>query len=143
MVQTDNKTTGKVSGIVSSLISVEVDGPVQQNEICYIHTGEEKLMAEVIKVMNKEVYIQVFENTRGVRVNDKVVFDSHMLEATLAPGLLQKNYDGLQNNLDTMEGVFLKRGQYTDPLDREKKFDFTRYGFNFHPHNIIGYRCCS
>lgn len=126
MVQTKNKTTGKVSGIVSSLISVAVDGPVQQNEICYIHTGDEQLMAEVIKVMGEEVYIQVFENTRGVKVNDKVIFDNHMLEVTLAPGLLQKNYDGLQNDLDTMEGTFLKRGLYTDPLNREKKFDFTQ-----------------
>lgn len=126
MVQTKNKTTGKVSGIVSSLISVAVDGPVQQNEICYIHTGDEQLMAEVIKVMGEEVYIQVFENTRGVKVNDKVVFYNHMLEVTLAPGLLQKNYDGLQNDLDTMEGTFLKRGLYTDPLNREKKFDFTQ-----------------
>src|SRR6056297_747634 len=47
-----------------------------------------------------------------------------MLEVTLGPGLLSRNYDGLQNNLDTMEGVFLKRGEYTDPLDNEKEWYF-------------------
>jgi V/A-type H+-transporting ATPase subunit A len=48
----------------------------------------------------------------------------HMLEVTLGPGLLARNYDGLQNDLDKMEGVFLKRGEYTFPLDEEKLWDF-------------------
>ena len=30
------KTTGKVIGIVSNLVTVQVDGPVSENEICYI-----------------------------------------------------------------------------------------------------------
>ena len=44
------KTTGKVTGIVSNLVTVEVDGPVSQNEICYITVGDTRLMSEVIKV---------------------------------------------------------------------------------------------
>ena len=32
-------TKGKVKGIISNLVTVEVDGPVAQNEICYITTG--------------------------------------------------------------------------------------------------------
>ena len=47
-----------------------------------------------------------------------------MLEITLGPGLLKGVYDGLQNDLTSMKGVFLKRGEYTDPLDREKLWDF-------------------
>ena len=47
-----------------------------------------------------------------------------MLEVTLGPGLLSRNYDGLQNDLDKMEGVFLKRGEYTFPLDKDKLWDF-------------------
>ena len=47
-----------------------------------------------------------------------------MLEVTLGPGVLSRNYDGLQNDLDKMEGIFLKRGEYTDPLNREKKWPF-------------------
>ena len=30
------KTTGIVTGIVSNLVTVKVDGPVSENEICYI-----------------------------------------------------------------------------------------------------------
>ena len=47
-----------------------------------------------------------------------------MLEVTLGPGMLSRNYDGLQNDLDKMTGVFLKRGEYTYPLDKEKLWHF-------------------
>jgi V/A-type H+/Na+-transporting ATPase subunit A len=119
-----NNTTGKVVGIVANLVMVEVDGPVSQNEICFILLKAERLMAEVIKIIGKIAYVQVFESTRGLIPGSKVEFQGHMLEATLGPGILSRNYDGLQNDLDKMEGIFLKRGDYTDPLNREKKWAF-------------------
>ena len=106
------KTKGKVTGIVSNLVTVEVDGPVAENELCYITLGGAKLMAEVIKV-------------KGLKNGDSVEFEGKMLEISLGPGLLSSVYDGLQNNLTTMEGVFLKRGEYTAPLDNTKLWDFT------------------
>lgn len=119
------KTTGKVTGIVSNLVTVQVDGPVAENELCYITLDGTPLMAEVIKVNGDRASVQVFESTRGLKNGDPVEFEGRMLEATLGPGLLSSVYDGLQNNLETMEGVFLKRGEYTDPLDHEKLWDFT------------------
>lgn len=118
-------TTGKVAGIIANLVIVEADGPVAQNEICYISHENEKLMAEVIKVMGKEAYVQVFESTRGLKVGTQVEFTGHMLEVTLGPGLLSKNFDGLQNDLDKMTGVFLKKGEYTEALDPKQKWEFT------------------
>lgn len=118
-------TTGKVTGIIANLVTVEVNGPVAQNEICYIKLGDSRLMAEVIKVNGKSASVQVYESTRGVRKGNDVEFMGYMLEATLGPGLLSSNYDGLQNNLATMTGVFLQRGEYTSPIDMEKKWDFT------------------
>ena len=103
-------TKGVVKGIVSNLVTLEVDGPVAQNEICYITVGGARLMSEVIKIIGSNVYVQVFESTRGMRVGDEAEFTDHMLEVTLGPGMLSKNYDGLQNDLDAMKGVFLKRG---------------------------------
>ena len=119
------KTKGIVTGIVSNLVTVEVDGPVAENEICYISLGDVRLMAEVIKVNGKNASVQVFESTRGLKGGCTVVFEGRMLEVTLGPGLLSSVYDGLQNDLTTMEGVFLKKGEYTDPLDRKKLWDFT------------------
>lgn len=117
-------TNGKVKGIISNLVTVGVDGPVSQNEICYIHLGGTRLMAEVIKVTGDNVFVQVFESTRGLKVGDSVEFTGHMLEVTLGPGLLSRNYDGLQNDLDKLTGVFLKRGEYNFPLDADKLWHF-------------------
>ena len=44
------KTTGKVTGIISNLVTVELNGPVAQNEICFINLSGTRLMAEVIKI---------------------------------------------------------------------------------------------
>ncbi len=117
--------TGEVVGIISNLVTVKTAEAVAQNEICYIDCGGTKLMAEVIKITGANVYVQVFESTRGLKVGDKVEFIGSMLEATLGPGILTRIYDGLQNDLKTMEGVFLQRGDYTPPLDMESRWDFT------------------
>jgi V/A-type H+-transporting ATPase subunit A len=146
-------TKGIVKGIVANLVTVEVNGPVSQNEICYISVGGVKLMSEVIKVIGQNAFVQVFESTRGMRVGDEVEFEGHMLEVILGPGMLSRNYDGLQNDLDKMDGVFLQRGQYTFALDNNKKWDFkpivsagdvVRAGSwlgevdeNFQPHRIM------
>ncbi|WP_455109049.1 V-type ATP synthase subunit A [Porphyromonas sp.] len=118
-------TKGIVKGVVGNLVTIEADGPVSQNEICYITVAGVDLMSEVIKVQGKNAYAQVFESTRGMRIGDEVRFEGHMLEVTLGPGMLSKNYDGLQNDLDKMEGVFLSRGTYTYPLDEGKQWGFT------------------
>lgn len=118
-------TRGTVSGVIANMVTLSVDGPVAQGEICYIETGGDRLMAEVIKVVGSDVYVQVFESTRGLKVGSTAGFTGHMLEVRLAPGMLSKNFDGLQNDLDKMKGVFLKRGLYTDPLDDDRIWDFT------------------
>ncbi len=117
-------TVGKVTGIVSNLVTVSVDGPVAENELCHIHLAGTELLAEVIRVNGDRASVQVFESTRGLKNGDKVEFLGRMLEVSLGPGLLSSIYDGLQNNLATMEGVFLKRGEYTDPLDHGKLWNF-------------------
>ena len=119
------KTKGIVTGIVSNLVTVEVDGPVAENELCYITLDGTPLLAEVIKVSGNKASVQVFESTRGLKNSDPVEFEGRMLEVTLGPGLLSSVYHGLQNNLATMEDVFLKKGEYTEPINREKLWDFT------------------
>lgn len=146
-------TKGIVKGIISNLVTVEVDGPVSQNEIAYIHLGATRLMAEVLKVTGNKAFVQVFESTRGLKVGNEVEFMGHMLEVTLGPGLLSRNYDGLQNDLDKLTGIYLQRGEYNFPLDKEKLWKFTPLAHpgdkvvagswlgevdeNFQPHKIM------
>ena len=117
---------GSVFAIVQNLISVKINAPVMNKEICYVtcsKTGE-RLMAEAIKVQSGLVNIQVFESTRGVKVGDPVEFTGNMLQVTLGPGLLSKNLDGLQNDLDKIPGTFLKRGSYNVAIELEKEYEF-------------------
>lgn len=118
-------TQGKISGIVSNLVMIEVDVSVGQNEICYIIHGRTRLMAEVIKITGNIASAQVFESTRGVKIGTPVEFTGRMLEVDLGPGILSKKYDGLLTDLDKLDGVFLERGASADPLDSDSKFDFT------------------
>ena len=118
------KTTGKVQGIISNIVIVRTEGAVSQNEICHITVGGVNLMAEVIKVTGKDAYVQVFDSTRGLRIGAEVEFEGHMLEATLAPGIISRNYDGLQNDLERMESLFIERGTQTEPVDYEKLWDY-------------------
>ena len=57
----------KLIGIISNLVTVKVDGPVAQNEICFIELGGVRLMAEVIKVTGDIASVQVYESTRGLQ----------------------------------------------------------------------------
>jgi len=117
-------TKGIVKGIIANLVMVEVDGPVSQNEICHINLEGVKLMAEVIKIGGNIAYTQVFESTRGLKPGCEVEFSEHMLEVKLGPGMLSKNYDGLQNDLNKMQSIFLVRGEYTDPLEADSVWHF-------------------
>ncbi len=122
----DQKRIGKVHAIVSNLVQVDIDAPVINREICYIEepTEKRKLMAEVIKVQSGRCYVQVYESTRGLKVGCPVEFTAELLQVDLAPGLLSRNLDGLQNDLDQFEGTFLQRGVYNTPINFEAEFDF-------------------
>jgi len=124
MDQVKYTCTGKVTAIVSNMVVVKANGPLSQNEICYfIHNGKH-LMGEVIRISGDNAYTQVFESTRGFKAGMEVRFTGQMLEVYLGPGMLTKNFDGLQNDLNKMEGVFLERGARTFPLDEEKEWAF-------------------
>jgi V/A-type H+-transporting ATPase subunit A len=117
-------TKGVVKGIISNLVIVDANGPVAQNEICMISIGGTQLMAEVIKVQGIQAFVQVFETTRGLKIGADVEFTGSMLEVTLGPGILSRNYDGLQNDLDKFEGVFLKKGEHNFPIDEDEIWEF-------------------
>ncbi len=123
---TENK--GRVVGINGNLLSVEFDGNVSMNEICYVSVGGTALKSEVIRIKGNTAQIQVYEMTDGIRCGDTVEFTGDMLSAELGPGLLGQIYDGLQNPLPALAeqaGWFLERGVYADGLDTEKKWEFT------------------
>ncbi|MGM0595435.1 MAG: V-type ATP synthase subunit A [Myxococcota bacterium] len=124
-----SSTTGHVVGINGNMVTVQIDeGSVVQNEVAFVLVGEMSLKSEVIKVLGQQCYMQVFEDTTGITVGMKVNFTGEMLAVGIAPGILGEIYDGLQNPLellDNKDGFFLQRGQYKEPVDHDKKWEFT------------------
>lgn len=121
------QTTGTVVQAFGNLLHVRFDSPIRQGEVAKVRVGEESLLAEVIEIAGNEAKLQVFEDTRGIKLGTPVYFDGHLLEAELGPGLLTTIFDGLQNPLEKVAdvtGVYLSRGVYLPPLDRKKHWDF-------------------
>ena len=122
-----SKRCGNIKLIQGNMICVGFDGEIIQNEVGHVICNQERLMAEVIKISGNIAYMQVFEDTKGIKVGDMVEFSGQMLSIELGPGLLGQVYDGLQNPLHKLAeeyGVFLPRGIQLNALDYEKKWHF-------------------
>ncbi|MBM3207758.1 MAG: V-type ATP synthase subunit A [Chlamydiae bacterium] len=120
--------TGKVLRAFGNLLQVEFEGSIRQGEVCMVRLNKDvSLKAEVIEIVGNIAKIQVFEDTKGVRLGTEVFFETHLLEAELGPGLLTSIVDGLQNPLESIAaetGLFLARGVYIPALDRKKHWDY-------------------
>ena len=117
----------RVVGVTGNIVGVESDAPLMKNSIAFVHTGEASLKGEVLRVQGRRADLQIFEETQGVRVGDRVELTTQMLSATLGPGLLGMIYDGLQNPLEALaqrDGFFLVRGKAVAPLDPSRKWTF-------------------
>ncbi len=122
-----SKRCGNIKLIQGNMICVGFDGDIIQNEVGYVVCGKERLMAEVIKISGGIAYMQVFEDTKGIKAGDTVEFSGKMLSVELGPGLLGQVYDGLQNPLPKLaedHGFFLPRGIQLNALDYEKEWHF-------------------
>ena len=123
-----SKSIGEITSVQGNMITVSFDDDIIQNEVGYVLTEGERLMAEVIRISSNVAYMQVFEDTKGIKIGQRVEFSSEMLSVKLGPGLLGQVYDGLQNPLPQLAkkfGFFLPRGVHLEPLDEKKKWEFT------------------
>lgn len=120
--------TAPVIGVKESLVTIDVTGtPVMKNEVGLILLPEQRLKAEVLRIQGGTADLQVFEDTAGVRVGDRVELSGELLSATLAPGLLGQVFDGLGNPLEVIartHGFFLPRGVTVPAIDQQRKWEF-------------------
>src|SRR3990170_4791559 len=89
--------------------------------------GEDGLIGEIIRVEGERVAIQVYEDTTGLHLGEKIVTHGKPLTVELGPGLLGGIFDGIQRPLAAMMekgGDFIKRGTHLKPLDRGQKWKF-------------------
>lgn len=120
---------GRIVAVYGNIVIAEANGQVFQNSIGYcLRQDGAKLLSEVIRVRGRLADLQVFEETRGLKVGDTVEFQEEMLSVVLGPGLLGQIYDGLQNPLPQLAaqiGFFLEPGKYINGLSAETRWPFT------------------
>jgi V/A-type H+-transporting ATPase subunit A len=122
------KNIGSVVGVNGNMLTVRYGTSVMQNEVAYAITGGIRLKSEVIRVRGQLADLQVYEDTRGLKIGDVVEFTNELLSIELGPGLLTQVYDGLQNPLNKLaekSGFFLERGVYMPALDYDREWMFT------------------
>ncbi len=121
--------TGKIVAVYGNLVIAETDTQVVQNSVGYcVRSDDVRLLSEVVRVRGRLADLQVFEETRGLKVGDTVEFRRELLSVVLGPGLLGQIYDGLQNPLPKLAeqvGFFLQPGTYIRGLLANKQWTFT------------------
>jgi len=114
-----------MAGIISisgPIVKVGIEGEsVRIQDVAYV--GETGLIGEVIERDTQSAMVQVYEETEGLKLGEKVVFTGEMLSALLGPGLLGSIYDGIQRPLKLV-GTQMEKGLKLDPLDRKKLWNF-------------------
>lgn len=93
-----------------------------------VKVGEEGLMGETIRLDGALAYVQVYEDTTGLKPGEPVVRTKAPLSVELGPGILKNFYDGIQRPLEDIKhkvGDYITRGVRVEALNRTTKWDFT------------------
>jgi V/A-type H+/Na+-transporting ATPase subunit A len=116
-------TISRISGPV--IIARNMNGSKMYD---VVKVGEEALRGEIIRLEGNDAVIQVYEDTTGLTIGEKVENTEKPLSVELGPGLLASIYDGVQRPLPVLlekSGNFIERGISAPGLDRSKKWKFT------------------
>ncbi len=116
---------GTIQRIAGPLI--EADGllGVTMFEVCKV--GSEELIGEVNRVVSDRAFVQVYEETSGLKPGEKVVATGTSLDVELGPGLIGSIFDGIQRPLPSIKdqvGDFITRGVTAPPLPVDKQWSF-------------------
>lgn len=112
----------RVSGAV---VEAEESTGVKMHELVLV--GGQGLVGEVIRIDGDRAFVQVYEDTYGLKPGEPITCTGNPLSVELGPGLIGTIYDGIQRPLSSLkekEGAFIKRGVSAPPLDRTKRWHF-------------------
>lgn len=114
---------GKIYGINGPVIYLKGNTGFSMSEMVYV--GKQKLVGEVIALDKDRTTIQVYEETSGLRPGEEVTASRSAVSVTLAPGILNNIFDGIERPLERIAetgGAYITRGVSVDSLDRTKKW---------------------
>jgi len=124
-IKEGEKMAGKIVRIAGPVVVGE-DLKVFVNEV--VKVGKSGLVGEVIGIEGNNTIIQVYEETSGMRVGDKIEPLGYPLSVELGPGIIGAIFDGIQRPLDVIRaqsGDFIPLGIDVPSVDRKKKWEFT------------------
>lgn len=116
--------TGKIYGINGPVITIKGDIGFCMGEMVYV--GKERLIGEVISLTEALTTIQVYEETSGLKPGEIIEGTGATLSVTLAPGILNNIFDGIERPLAEMSklsGAYIGRGLSVDSLDTKKLWE--------------------
>ena len=90
--------TGKIYGINGPVVYLKGNTGFKMSEMVYV--GKERLVGEVIALDKERTTIQVFEETTGLRPGETVEASGDAISVTLAPGILNNIFDGIERPLE-------------------------------------------
>lgn len=120
-----DQKTGRIQSIAGPLVVAKDMRGCEMYEV--VRVGEEGLMGETIKLIGDLAYIQVYEDTTGLKPGEQVARTGAPVSAELGPGIITNFYDGIQRPLleiKNLAGDYITRGINVPSLDPEKKWDF-------------------
>lgn len=120
----ENTSQGTIFGINGPVIKVRGKHAFQMLEMVLV--GHDRLIGEVIRVLETETIVQVYENTTGLKPGEPVISTGKPLTVKLGPGIIGNVFDGIERPLAQVAkntGIFITRGNVMDNLDREKLWD--------------------
>ncbi|MGA9139148.1 MAG: V-type ATP synthase subunit A [Methanocella sp.] len=92
-----------------------------------VHVGDDELRGEIIRLEGETAVVQMYEDTTGLKIGERVVNTERPLSVELGPGLISSIYDGIQRPLTSLfakSGNFISRGISVPGLDRDKRWAF-------------------
>jgi V/A-type H+-transporting ATPase subunit A len=119
------QTTGKIKSIAGPLVIATGMRGCEMYEV--VRVGQEGLMGETIKLIGDLAYVQVYEDTTGLKPGEEVVRTRAPLSVELGPGIITNFYDGIQRpllDIKNQAGDYITRGINVPGLNPERKWDF-------------------
>lgn len=115
--------TGIIYGINGPVIYLKGNTGFKMAEMVYV--GKDRLVGEVISLDKDLTTIQVYEETSMLRPGEEVIATGNEVFVTLAPGILNNIFDGIERPLKEISktsGAYISRGVNVDSLDTTKKW---------------------
>lgn len=117
---------GRIVRINGPLVVADNMKNAQMYEV--VEVGEPRLIGEITRIEGDRAFIQVYEDTSGIKPNEPVYRTGAPLSIELGPGLIGKIFDGLQRPLDSIKELtkspFIARGIKVPSVDRKTKWHF-------------------